>query len=150
MTKPDDTIKFVVASADDAEALGDLRVEVMRPSLEALGRFDPVRARERFLVSFDPDTTQKIEMGGELIGFYAVKEFDDHLYLDNLYLRAKEQGRGVGSKVIGMIKEQASNRSLPIRLIALIGSDANGFYIRHGFKLFEVSEFDNHYEFIAD
>ena len=49
-----------------------------------------------------------------------------------------------------MIKEQASNRSLTIRLIALIGSDANGFYIRHGFKLIEVSEFDNHYEFIAD
>lgn len=150
MAEPEKTIKFVVASAEDAEALADLRVDFMRPSLEALGRFDPERARERFLASFDPDTTQKIDMGGELIGFYAVKEFDDHLYLDNLYLRGAEQGRGVGSMIIGMIKEQASKRSLPIRLIALIGSDANGFYIRHGFKLIEVNEFDNHYEFISN
>lgn len=149
MNEPDQAIKFVVAGAKDGDELANLRVEVMRSSLEVLGRFEPGRARQWFLGLFDPDVTQKIERGGKLVGFYAVKEFDDHLYLDNLYLRTVEQGRGIGSMVVEMVKEQASQRTLPIRLAALIGSDANAFYLRHGFKLIEVSEFDNHYEFIA-
>lgn len=150
MALSDQTIKFVKTSADDGDELADLRVEVMRPSLEAIGRFDPVRARQRFLDSFVPNGTRKIERGGQLIGFYAVKVFDDHLFLDNLYLSPSEQGRGIGSMIVRKIKEQCSRRALPIRLTALIGSDANGFYLRHGFKLYGVSEFDNLYEFIAD
>lgn len=150
MVASDQTIKFTPASADDGDELADLRVEIMRPSLEAAGRFDKARARQRFLNSFDPNDTQKIERGGQLIGFYAVKEMGDHLYLDNLYLRAAEQGRGVGSMIVGKIKEQASQRALPIRLAALKGSDVNAFYLRHGFMLTGTSEFDNHYEFIAD
>lgn len=150
MIAPDQTIKFVMASADDGDELADLRVEVMRPSLEAAGLLDMARARRRFLDAFDPKATQKILRGGELVGFYVVREFEDHLYLDNLYLKAKVQGQGIGSMIIKMVKEQASQRAVPIRLTALIDSDANDFYIRHGFRLFEVSEFDNHYEFIAD
>lgn len=150
MAEPDQTIRFVVASAGDADELADLRVEVMRPSLEAVGRFDMARARRWFLDAFAPDDTQKIERDGELVGFYTVKVFDDHLYLDNLYLRASEQGQGIGSMIVRKVKERASQRSLPIRLAALSGSEANAFYLHHGFKLVRASAFDNHYEFIAD
>lgn len=61
MTTPDDlmhearSILFTAASPDDAEALATLRVEVMRESLERIGRFDPVRASERFLTGFSPE-----------------------------------------------------------------------------------------------
>ncbi len=41
-------IALAPASARDADRLADIRVEAMRMSLEALGRFDPVRARARF------------------------------------------------------------------------------------------------------
>ncbi|PCI06075.1 MAG: GNAT family N-acetyltransferase [Hyphomicrobiales bacterium] len=145
----DCTIRFVTASANDRDELADLRVEVMRPSLEAVGRFDMVRARQWFLDTFDPNDTRKIERDGQLIGFYTVKEFDDHLYLDNLYLRAAERGQGIGSMIVGSVKEQARQQSLPIRLAALTGSDANAFYLGHGFKLIRASEFDNYYEFIT-
>jgi hypothetical protein len=45
------------ASPDDAQMLADIRVESMRPSLEALNRFDPVRARDRFLSTFVENDT---------------------------------------------------------------------------------------------
>jgi len=35
--------------------------------------------------------------------------------------------------------------SLPVKVGALRGSDANRFYARHGFQLIEHGEFDNYY-----
>lgn len=43
-------VTFCAAEAADAEALVALRIRALRESLERLGRFDPVRSRERFFV----------------------------------------------------------------------------------------------------
>ena len=40
-------------SNSDADLLADLRVRAMKESLEAVGRFDPIRAKSRFLDNFD-------------------------------------------------------------------------------------------------
>lgn len=42
------------AVAADVDALGALRIAAMRESLQRIGRFDPVRARECFAATFDP------------------------------------------------------------------------------------------------
>jgi hypothetical protein len=67
------TIQFAVAAPSDREALATLRIEAMRESLERIGRFDPVRARERFLVSFAPEQTRHVIVDGERVGFFVVK-----------------------------------------------------------------------------
>ena len=46
-------LTFVAASLADGEALASLRVAAMRESLERIGRFDPQRARQRFLATFE-------------------------------------------------------------------------------------------------
>ena len=48
------------ASADDAQWIAELRAVVLRADLERLGRFDPVRVRQRFLSAFDPAVTQVV------------------------------------------------------------------------------------------
>ena len=53
-------ITTAMANADDAERLADIRVEAMRPSLQAAGRFDRDRARARFLDAFRPEDTRLI------------------------------------------------------------------------------------------
>ena len=45
-------VAFEAAVGDDAEALVAIRIAAMRESLERLGRFDPQRARDRFLAGF--------------------------------------------------------------------------------------------------
>jgi len=47
-------VRVETAKDADAELLAQIRVEAMRPSLEAVSRFDPERARNRFLSSFQP------------------------------------------------------------------------------------------------
>lgn len=140
-------IEFVPASQTDARMLATLRVEAMRESLEAVGRFDPERARNRFLNSFDPLSTTKILRTDELVGFFAVKARPDHILLDHLYIVGNMQGSGLGSKVMNLIKAQAMDASLPIQLCALKGSPANAFYRHHGFELQSFDELDNYYRF---
>ena len=82
-----------IASKEDGEILANLRVLVMRESLEALGRFDPTRARERFLSSFEPFKTEKVIDNDSVIAFFVLSEKPDHYYLDHLYVTPENQGK---------------------------------------------------------
>ena len=78
-----------MAEQADAEALVALRILAMRDSLERIGRFDPVRSRERFLSAFSPQHTRHILVDGERAGFVVVKPDGDGLLLDHLYTATK-------------------------------------------------------------
>jgi len=133
------------AREEESEELVSLRIAAMRESLERLGRFDAQRARERFLVGFVAEFTRHILADGERVGFVAVKPTPDGLSLEHLYVRPEYQGRGIGSAVLAILFEEADRRALPLRVGALRGSDANRFYLRHGFIVVEESEWDIYY-----
>lgn len=141
-------IEILPARDEDGEELTDLRVAAMRESLEAVGRFEPKRARERFLNSFDPKTTFRVLSESKLIGFYVLQERESYLWLDHLYIVASLQERGVGSHVMEIIKDIARNRKKSIRLGALKESRANAFYRNHGFLEQEQKEWDIYYEWV--
>lgn len=136
---------LVAAQPADLDNLVAIRIEAMRESLERIGRFDPVRARERFLNGFDSRNTRHIELAGERIGFIVVRHDQEELLLEHLYLRPNAQGSGVGSVVLKQIFKEADAAALPIRVGALKESASNRFYIRHGFQFVESGEFDNYY-----
>jgi len=122
-----------------------IRIAAMRESLERLGRFDPQRARDRFLAGFDPALTRHILVDGERVGFVVVRQQDDGLLLDHLYLLPYAQGRGIGAAVMVEVLARADASRLPVRVGALRESDANRFYLRHGFELVGRGEWDNFY-----
>ena len=139
------SVSFAAVHADDAEALVALRIEAMRESLERIGRFDPARARERFLSGFAPAFTHHILQAGVRAGFMVVKPQADGLLLDHLYVLARFQRQGIGAASLAHVFGRADASGLPLRVGALRGSDANRFYLRHGFLLVEQGEFDNYY-----
>lgn len=47
----------------DFDGMVAIRIEALRESLERLGRFDPVRARERLAAGFAPEHMRHIEFG---------------------------------------------------------------------------------------
>jgi GNAT superfamily N-acetyltransferase len=122
-----------------------IRIAAMRESLERLGRFDPQRARDRFLAAFEPALTRHVLAGGERVGFVVVRPQEDGLLLDHLYLLPTAQGRGVGAAVLADVLARADASRLPVRVGALRGSDSNRFYQRHGFELVKQGEWDNLY-----
>ena len=117
----------------------------MRESLERVGRFDPVRARERFLSGFSPKHTQHVLAGSERVGFFVLKRQEKNLLLDHLYVRPAYQGKGIGAAVLAQVFIESAAAGLPVRVGALRDSDSIRFYVRHGFTLVERGEFDNYY-----
>lgn len=138
-------ITFEPAEAADAEALASIRVEAMQESLERVGRFDPQRARSRFLGSFSPNHTFHILLLGEKVGFYVVKQEANGLLLDHLYVKPNHQGKGIGTAVLADVFALADQAGVSVRVGALKESDSNHFYAKHGFVLVEQAEFDNYY-----
>jgi GNAT superfamily N-acetyltransferase len=139
-------LNFPQAVQDDAESLVALRIAAMRESLERIGRFDPQRARDRFLSGFSPEHTWHIEHDGQRMGFFVLNPDGDALLLDHLYVHPDHQGLGIGSRALGHVFAEADRQARLLRVGALKGSDSNRFYRRHGFRLVDESEFDNHYE----
>jgi len=138
-------VSLTRAREGDADELVALRIEAMRESLMRVGRFDPTRARERFLAGFAPEDTRHIEIEGRRVGFVVLKQQPNVLLLDHLYIHPNSQGKGIGAFVLARIIDEANTLGLPVRVGALRESDSNRFYARHGFKLIEEGNFDNYY-----
>ena len=138
-------LTFEPAHAKDAEELVTMRIATMRESLERIGRFDIVRARDRFLDSFEPVHTQHIEWHGARVGVVVVKPQGARLWLDHLYIQEDHQGRGIGSAVLAHVFARADAEGRSLHLRSLRGSDSNRFYMRNGFELLGQGEFDNYY-----
>lgn len=142
-------IHYIQADLSDAQALAEIRAVAMKPSLEALGRFDESRVRRRFLDTFIADETFKIIENESLVGFFVVREREDHVYLDHLYIKPEYQGRRIGQKVLQHVISHARTQALPVRLGALRESRSNQFYLQNGFHKTHEDEFDVYYEFTS-
>lgn len=138
-------LSLASVSLADGEALADIRVAAMRESLEAVGHFDPQRARRRFLDNFDPACTWSLLWQGERVGFTVVRKLADHIHLNHLYLLPQAQGHGIGADVLRALFAVADGAGLPVRVAALTQSRSNAFYQRNGFRLVDTAEWDNYY-----
>ena len=146
------TLAPVVES--DFDDMVALRIDALRESLERLGRYDPSRARARLADGFAPQHMHHIEVDDQRIGFVTLRPDDTaqppSLRLNHLYIRPGAQRRGTGEWVLNWAKRQAVVAGRDITLSALKLSDANRFYVRHGFVATGDSEFDVDYRWSFD
>lgn len=138
-------LDYAPAQAGDFEDLLALRLRAMRESLERLGRYDEQRARERLAAGFDPAHTRHILVDGRRVGFMVLKTLSHALRLEHLYIDPAMQDQGIGHRVISEVCAEADRRQLPVELVALKRSDANRFYLRHGFVATGEGEWDIDY-----
>ncbi|WEO76129.1 GNAT family N-acetyltransferase [Cryobacterium sp. SO2] len=120
------------SSPADASWMAELRAVVMRADLERLGRWDPVRVRQRFLAAFDSAHTSVITVDGASAGLIAVRPETDALWIEHFYLQPAQQGRGIGGQVLREIMATQGD-TRPFRLNVLQGSPARTLYERNGF-----------------
>jgi GNAT superfamily N-acetyltransferase len=142
---PSRNVAYEAVTADDFEELLTIRILAMRDSLERIGRFDPQRARERLRNSFFPEYTQFIVYDKERIGFCTFRAAEEGFHLDHFYLKPQFQSRGIGSGVLRHLLARAHVLRKPVYVTALRDSEANRFYLRHGFVQTHEEEWDIHY-----
>ena len=141
---------FSIVVPNDFDAMVALRIDALRESLERLGRFDPNRARERLASGFAPKYMQHIELEGQRVGFMTLRPDAEVFKLDHLYVLLSMQSRGIGDWALQHAKAQATAKQCDITLSALQQSDANRFYLRHGFVKIGESEFDIDYRWYVN
>lgn len=143
-------IDFAQTGYEDIDALANIRVRAMRESLSRIGRFHPDVARARLVDTYDPLTCRFILVDGEKAGVIDVRERDAHVLIHHLYLLPAYQGAGIGSTILRQILADARRSGLPVITGALHGSEANRFYIRHGFIKTGSKDVDNYYVYDSD
>jgi ribosomal protein S18 acetylase RimI-like enzyme len=128
-----------------------MRLLAMQPSLQAAGRFDPQRARDRLSRSFDPLATRYIVVDGQRVGVEASQpEGPNDWRLAHLYVLPAHQRRGIGSKAVENVLLEAQIAQRHVVVEVLTGSPANAFYRRHGFIAYAESEWDTHYRYTVE
>jgi GNAT superfamily N-acetyltransferase len=140
---------LTLVQAEDFEEMAAIRIEVLRDSLERLGRFDTGRARERLAANFVTADMRHMMLDGERVGYITLRpktiEHSPTILLEHLYVRNAFQNRGLGAWALDWAKGQASAEGCDIKLSALKLSDANRFYLRNGFVQISEDDFDVNY-----
>ncbi|MFL4474667.1 GNAT family N-acetyltransferase [Paeniglutamicibacter sp. MACA_103] len=127
---------FSLRAATDADArwIAELRADVLRDDLVRLGRYDPVRVRQRFLDGFEAGQTQVILVDGVEAGSLALRPTSDCQWIEHFYIDRCFQGRGLGGSVLAHVMTRHSD-ARAFRLNVLAGSPAQRLYLRHGFTI---------------
>jgi len=68
-------------------------------------------------------------------GVTALNGTTKSLHIRQLQILPKYQGKGIGSKVLSVVKKKALQLQLPITLNVLLKNPARGLYLRHGFQI---------------
>lgn len=81
------------------------------------------------------DNYEMVLWEGRPCGFFSYSTDSGRLHLINLAIHPQYQGRGVGGRVLELLKERAQLKNQPLSLGAYkTNSGARRFYEKHGFK----------------
>jgi ribosomal protein S18 acetylase RimI-like enzyme len=136
-------MSFEPVKPDDFEAMLALRIRAMRPSLEAIGRFDPERARDWLAASWAPAFMRRVLWRGERVGSVTLRPLDTGaLRLDHLYIEPAQQGQGIGKRVMRWALCETDARGQALELAVLQHSVAQRWYERLGFAITGSDAYD--------
>lgn len=128
------------ATRDDVEFLFATLRAAIGPYVES---WDDAEQRDLFVGTIDLATHQVIEVDGRAVGCLSVEEFIDRVALNRIFLLPDAQRRGVGTQLIGAVRDRAHARGLPLVLSVQRGNPAQALYERLGFAV--VSETSTHF-----
>lgn len=133
------TIGFRKVKNDDINFLLELRRKTMTQHLLAAGirmtdEEHLVRIKEFFYESHIVLADRK-PIGLLKMGIVSLTGTHKSLHIRQLQIMPKYQGKGVGSKVLTVVKKRALQLGLPITLNVLLKNPARGLYLRHGFQV---------------
>lgn len=131
------------ANEADFDFLWDVHVQTMKDYISRTWGWNEDAQKKRFRERFDPPLLQVIRMKGKDVGVLAVEPEAERVVLTNIAIMPDYQRKGIGSRAISRILEDASQMKLPVDLQVLKVNPARALYERLGFRLIE--ETDTHY-----
>ena len=125
---------FRIATRNDAESVATVYLRSRRE----LVAFAPLVHSEEAVRAWIRDAliaagrTTVAVVDGQVVGFLSVSKDAQGSWIDQLYLLPEWTGRGLGSELLGLAREELPS---PIRLYTFQANQAaRRFYERHGFE----------------
>jgi N-acetylglutamate synthase-like GNAT family acetyltransferase len=126
------TIGFRQAQQGDIDYLLQLRKATMEEHLVVAGLIlSDQQHLDRIYECFADSSI--ILMNNQPIGLIKLGVFPDKLHIRQLQISPQYQGKGIGGKVLTLIKEKAKGRRLPLTLNVLLANPVISLYLRLGF-----------------
>lgn len=124
------------STAADAAFIYDLCELTMKRHAEAVGRkWSVAKMRDKCAHDAVDAGTRIIQLDGQDVGAFLFFRREQDFWLDGLYLLPQAQGLGIGSRLVGSAKAQASEAGLGIGLVVMKANPARAFWERHGFAV---------------
>ena len=124
------------ATAQDREFLYALHCATMRHVIEQTWGWDEAWQRAEFEKRFEAYAVSVIVAGSQPAGGLWLEQRPDSLYIHDVGVTPSQQGRGIGTAVVGLVIEQGARLGLPIALSVLPANPrARALYERLGFTV---------------
>lgn len=126
---------------DEKELIYLMKKESVRPYVEKIWGWDEDYQIKDFNESYVASNFKLIQKENNIIGFTEINEFENYINITEIHLKPNYQGRGVGSKIIRKIVDQANNLSKTV----IIGcfkenKGAIKLYKRIGFEVYRETD----------
>jgi len=131
------------ANQNDSEFAYNVKKAAFRDYVEKSWEWDENKQRRLHKERFKTQNFRIIKLAGKDIGIMAIDIKPDYMKMNQLFLLPEYQGKGIGSRCMDQIIEEACQMNLCIRLRVLkINPRALTFYLRQGF--IRVGETNTH------
>jgi ribosomal protein S18 acetylase RimI-like enzyme len=122
------------SASEDREFLWSLHRETMRDYVAKTWGWDDNWQREHFDEKFDPEGLQIIEYGDQPIGYISVRRPGTEIFIAAIEIAPAFQNRGVGTRLISNLLNEADWLRIPVKLLVLKVNPARRLYERLGFQ----------------
>lgn len=108
--------------------------------IEQFGAWDEAFQNQYFEAKWAIQNYQIVEQAGLRIGAIWVSKETDHLWLREIQISPSHQNRGIGTKLLTMMMDEAARSGLSLRLRVLTANRAKTLYERLGFSVIGMHE----------
>ncbi len=123
------------AREEEFEALWQMHREAFHDyAVATWGEWDEVARHAEFRTEFDGQPLTAIMVDGRLAGALRLEQHPDHLFVDEIMIGAAERGRGLGTRVMRDVMDEAARLDKPVRLSVFKVNPARRLYERLGFR----------------
>ena len=126
------TLGFRTARKADCEFCYRVRELSLREYAERVRGWDEERERAIHRTRFASQNFEVIQSNGVDVGNLSVETTPEALTIFQLFILPEHQGKGIGSRCMEHLIEEARQLGIPLRLQVIYGNDrALSFYRRH-------------------
>ncbi|WP_285498253.1 GNAT family N-acetyltransferase [Actinomadura sp. NBRC 104425] len=123
------------ATSEDGEFCYRLHKAAMKEYVDAIWGWEERAQREYHERQYDPARWQVITAGGADVGMISVDRHADHIYLGRIEVLPEYQGRGIGTRLIRALVDEAERKGVPFVLdVLVVNRRAYALYQRLGLR----------------